>query len=377
MTDDGQRPGSLHSSLHSDRKRQLDYERITFLYGSAGTGLLGLALCCVFMALIIGELYSPTVAAIWALLVIVTYLPRVVLWARFAAKERRGEITLENVTPWELRAAFASIAPYICYVSAAFLPYGENTEIALLFFAVLAVLLIGGGALLYSTSLWVLLIFLHTSFAAIVARCVWEGGYVLSILAVTLVVSYFILLRVILRTHRTIVDSIKLKIDNAHRSFVDPLTRLWNRRRLDLFVEMLVPASRRSRRPFSVVLLDVDHFKEFNDSRGHQAGDDLLISVARVIQDCARDQDLVVRYGGEEFLVVLPSTSSEEAGVLAERILDRVRETTDVTISAGVEEYRSDADFEHMVELADQALYAAKQAGRDSVRIAGHLHRAT
>ena len=356
--------------LETDRNSQLDFERVTFLFGSAGTGFLGLFLCTVFMAGVISELVSVQVGVIWAGSVLVTYMPRVILWRSFSAKLERGEITPDNVRPWERNAVLGSIVPYACYASAVFLPYGEGVETALLFFTIFAVLLIGGGSLMYSTSLGVLLIFLNFSLISIIVRSFFEGGRLLNVLAITLIAAHLMLHRVIFRLNRTMVESMSLRIDNAHLSFVDPLTKLWNRRRLDLFVEMLVPASKRSRQAFSVVLLDIDRFKEFNDTRGHQAGDDILVNVAQIIQRCARDQDLVVRYGGEEFLVVLPSTRREEAQVLAERILEGVRKATGVTVSAGVDEWQADRSFESVVEGADGALYAAKEAGRDAVRIA-------
>ena len=354
-----------------DRRGQLDLERISFFYESAGTGLLGLSMCVLFMAVVVRQFYSPTAAVVWAVAVVVAYMPRVILWVRFSAKIKRGEITTDNVKPWERGATLGSVVPYAIYASAAFFPYGDNVEGALMLFAVMAVLLVGGGSQMYSTSPGIVLIFFNFTFISIIVRSFWEGGFLLTTLGVVLTIGYLMLTRVVLRANSMMVDAIALRIDSAHRSFVDPLTRLWNRRRLDLFVEMLIPASRRNKQPFSIVLLDVDHFKRYNDSKGHQAGDDLLVEVAEIIQGCAREQDLVVRYGGEEFLVVLPTTSGDEARFLAERILRRVRESTEVTISAGVDESGDDRDFDQMVERADQALYAAKQSGRDAVRKAG------
>ncbi len=355
------------------RERQLDYERVVFLYGSSGTGLLGILVATVLMAVVIADVYAPRAGLLWAGVVVGTYLPRVLLWITFLRRHASGSITPENVRPWEPRAVWASVVPYLCFAGAAFLPYGEETLTALLFFTVLAVLMIGGGTLLYSTSIGIMLVFLHVTFVAVIVRSIWEGERLLWVLAVTLVVAYSLLLRVILRGHRATVESLRLKIDSAHESVVDPLTGLYNRRRLDLFLDKLVPASKRSGRTFSVVLFDIDHFKRFNDTHGHKRGDEVLVAVAQILQACAREQDLVVRYGGEEFMAVLPATRAVEARGLAERVLEDVRVSTEVTTSAGIQELADGWSLEELIESADRALYAAKEAGRDRVHVAESL----
>lgn len=352
----------------SESRRQLDFERTVFLYEGGGTGFLGFGLCAVFMGFVVRELLSPGIAAAWTVTVLVTYVPRVVLWRLFILRSRDGDITPESALSWERGALWASVVPYLVFALAAFLPYGEDVQTALLFFTLFVVLLVGGGALMYSTSPGPLLLFMNVNLVAIVARSLSEGGRLLTLLGFILTVAYLMLTRVILRGHKMMVESLALKIDHAHRSFVDPLTGLWNRRRLELFVSMLVPASRRSGSAFGIVLLDIDHFKRFNDTQGHQAGDELLGRVAGVLKECARAQDLVVRYGGEEFLLVLPGTNRDAALHVAERIRVEVRERTHATLSAGVDESSPERSFEQMLERADAALYEAKQAGRDQVR---------
>ena len=172
------------------------------------------------------------------------------------------------------------------------------------------------------------------------------------------------------------IENISLKLDNQHQSFIDPLTSLWNRRRLQLFLEMLIPSAKRSGKPFSIILMDIDHFKAFNDRNGHNAGDRLLVVIAEILKQCAREQDLVVRYGGEEFMIVLPSTQLEDARIVAQRISASVRASTDVTLSAGLEEYSHSMDIETLVQRADKALYAAKLAGRDMLKEASTVSHA-
>ena len=134
-----------------------------------------------------------------------------------------------------------SIVPFALFASVIFLPYGENSEVALLFCTVAVVLLVAGGSLAYSTSIGVLMVFFNINMLALIVRCVWEGGYLFNALAGALMVGYVLLLRLVLRLNRAMVENISMKLDSRHESYVDPLTKLWNRRRLHVFVEMLIP----------------------------------------------------------------------------------------------------------------------------------------
>lgn len=156
----------------------------------------------------------------------------------------------------------------------------------------------------------------------------------------------------------------------------DPLTDVYNRRFLFERLEGEFSRAHRKRSALGCILLDVDHFKRVNDDFGHQVGDAVLIGVGRILKDCLRGQDVVGRYGGEEFLVVLPETDEEGARMVAERIRRAVREATfpgvrdrSVTVSLGVAiKEPGDSSMktvECLVANADLALYEAKDAGRD------------
>jgi len=153
----------------------------------------------------------------------------------------------------------------------------------------------------------------------------------------------------------------------------DALTELTNRRWLD---EVLHGEAERARRydvPFCVVMIDLDHFKEVNDTFGHVVGDQVLIAVARSLEASARMSDVVARYGGEEFLALLPNSAMEQAWVLAERMRAGVRgvplsfRPEPVTASFGVAQWRPDDTVAGLVDRADDALYRAKRGGRDRV----------
>ena len=153
----------------------------------------------------------------------------------------------------------------------------------------------------------------------------------------------------------------------------DALTGLTNRRWLD---EVLHGEAERAQRydvPFCVVMVDLDHFKDVNDTFGHVVGDQVLIAVARSLESAARMSDVVARYGGEEFLALLPNSAMEQAWVLAERMRAGVRSiplsfrAEPMTASFGVAQWRPDDTVTGLVERADEALYQAKHGGRDRV----------
>lgn len=125
-----------------------------------------------------------------------------------------------------------------------------------------------------------------------------------------------------------------------------------------------------------MLILDIDHFKRVNDEHGHAAGDVVLIAFAQVLRDCVRESDLLCRFGGEEFVVLLPDTDSDGAAVLAERIraafmgqaIPFEHKHLTNTVSIGVAETGGErADMDEMLRRADTALYAAKHAGRNRV----------
>ena len=162
-------------------------------------------------------------------------------------------------------------------------------------------------------------------------------------------------------------------------AFRDPLTRLYNRRYAFKKIRDELKRYRRYADPVSVMLIDADHFKRINDRFGHRAGDTALKAIADACRKSVRDIDIVGRYGGEEFIILLPHTRAEDAAIVAERIrhamLDRqpcwLGRELDVTLSLGVAEAGLHADnFDELITAADQALYAAKKDGRNRTVVA-------
>ncbi len=161
-------------------------------------------------------------------------------------------------------------------------------------------------------------------------------------------------------------------------SLTDPLTGIANRRDLQRHLEMELPRAERFENPLSVIMLDIDHFKHFNDTHGHPLGDEVLKTVAELLVECVRTVDTVARYGGEEFTVILPRIPKDRAAKVANKLRRAVAshdfpgaETQPngrITLSLGVATYPEDAKtVEELLHAADTALYHAKRSGRNRV----------
>jgi diguanylate cyclase (GGDEF)-like protein len=164
-------------------------------------------------------------------------------------------------------------------------------------------------------------------------------------------------------------------------SLTDALTGLYNRRHLMGTLASEVQRARRQRRPFTVLLADVDKFKQYNDTHGHLAGDTALVKIAEVFRRTTRAVDCVARYGGEEFVVMLLECPMATAALVAERIRARVAEQDlgegRLTVSIGLAEYPDGGDTpEELIATADAAMYQAKSSGRNQVVVAGAMQSA-
>ena len=147
----------------------------------------------------------------------------------------------------------------------------------------------------------------------------------------------------------------------------DPLTGVSNRKALDETLDSSFALLARYEQPFALAIFDIDHFKQVNDVHGHVRGDQILQTVAKLLDDETRETDLVARYGGEEFVVIMPHTDLDGAGVFAEKIRFAVQNTSPVTLSGGIAAASHQDDPKMLLARADAALYAAKAAGRNRV----------
>lgn len=177
-------------------------------------------------------------------------------------------------------------------------------------------------------------------------------------------------------TIQDVTDFVMYEQKLVQMARVDGLTGVYNRRYLDMRLKEELDRSRRHGNSFSLLILDIDHFKTINDRHGHLCGDYVLRDLARKLQQQLRTTDIIGRYGGEEFCCLLPETSLQQALIFAERCRDKIAkelfscdgQTIRITISLGATEQQDGDTLEGIVRRADVALYEAKHGGRNLVR---------
>ena len=182
--------------------------------------------------------------------------------------------------------------------------------------------------------------------------------------SITLTIGYFV------------NKSYKLFLKVEDLTITDSLTGIYNRRYLELFMEKSIPIYKRTNSSLVFMMLDIDHFKKVNDNYGHRCGDEALRHTSSIISKNVRNFDVFVRFGGEEFAVILPNTKVAEGLIIAERIREAVEKSEFIyknerihfTISIGVSFYNGDT-AEEFIEQADNALYKAKEDGRNQIAI--------
>ncbi len=183
-------------------------------------------------------------------------------------------------------------------------------------------------------------------------------------------------IQVYLREAAPVLEAKRLMNTLRETALRDPMTGLHNRRFLQEYVDTLTTYTDRQKSQFSVLMADLDYFKQVNDTYGHESGDAVIKVLARLLKEEVRSSDLVIRYGGEEFLILLRDTGPEEGLALAEKIRAKVEETSiqvtnavlKKTLSLGVAGYPDDSTtFWQVVKYADVALYRAKETGRNKV----------
>ena len=200
----------------------------------------------------------------------------------------------------------------------------------------------------------------------------------LPIIAAANLVGVIVLGRFLCRERKAVIVARTL----VSEAMTDSLTQLPNRRMLERLTDRMFEDAGRKNEPVSVLVIDIDRFKQFNDRFGHDVGDLILVRVADAIRANVRQRDALARFGGEEIVVAMPNTKRGTALIVAERIRTVIdaeifhldRETANVTVSIGLASGRDPTlTFKSLFKLADEALYAAKRQGRNQVQMAGAL----
>jgi len=202
----------------------------------------------------------------------------------------------------------------------------------------------------------------------------YEDGYdkdyvtVVIIIAVIIILIFVLLILVLLRN---IKNKSKVEMELKALATMDKLTSIFNRYKIDMALDEQIEVSKRYHRALSLIFFDIDHFKEINDTYGHKMGDLVLIELSKLITQNIRSSDIFGRWGGEEFLIILPETDIGQAIVLAEKLRKIVENHNfgeiKVTCSFGVTSVHEDDSVSNVIERVDKALYASKQNGRNRV----------
>jgi len=159
---------------------------------------------------------------------------------------------------------------------------------------------------------------------------------------------------------------------------IDPLTQLYNRRHFTTMANHLFHLALRHQEALSIVMLDIDNFKHINDTYGHKVGDDVIVMIANILQKMSRESDIVARFGGEEYILLLPKTSKEGAYVIAEKLREAVADmqivledktplSCSVSLGVSMVDLQSEKDIEEAIKRADNALYNSKRSGKNRV----------
>ncbi|MFO7964924.1 MAG: diguanylate cyclase [Desulfobacterales bacterium] len=184
-------------------------------------------------------------------------------------------------------------------------------------------------------------------------------------------------LKRVIRERRLSEERDRMLGELKNLAITDGLTKLYNSRHFYNQVELEIDRSLRYDHPLSLMLFDIDNFKNYNDSYGHLEGDKVLVRIAQTIRSSMRTMDTAYRYGGEEFTVILPETTGEEAYKVGERIRQNVKKekfiqnskVLTITISVGVTQYRNEENIKDFVKRTDLAMYESKKKGRNKVSL--------
>ncbi|WP_022665184.1 GGDEF domain-containing protein [Desulfospira joergensenii] len=348
-------------------RNEVDYERIKLLYQAGRHGLIsGILIISCFPFFMINRV-DHTILTIWTLMILGVNIPRFFLMRSFYRGLADKTITPQNIKRWEHYFILGFCISGVAWVVTAFLPYSGDIVLCLFFVVVVQVGINAVVVTMYSSSKNMVFLYLAITLIPTDLKIFMTGERPLIVVGIIGIIFFIILIRAVKLHNQKFIKIIRLKIENDELSKKDSLTGLWNRRLLYSAVEKLISRSIRHNESFSILLMDVDYFKKYNDSKGHAAGDALLQKISGLIQRTIREEDFAVRYGGEEFLSILPLAGIHETYAIGERIRKAIKSETNVTISGGVASFEPSKSFDEILVEADKRLYKAKKSGRDRI----------
>lgn len=357
-----------NSTDNQEFTSRVNFERVKLLYqAAASTGLISSFLVISFIPLFMWSYVDHTLLLVWAAFVVCVNIFRTLLWREFGRRLGCSQITHENVLKWETYFVLGISMTGILWAAVVFFPFQHQTMTCMIFVLLMHTGTNAAIGAMYMASKKTMLTYLIITLTPTFMRIAWGGTWPHVVIGLLGVVFILIMVRSIKIHSKNLIEIIELKITNDDLSKKDSLTGLWNRRQLAEFSRKLIQVDNPSTGPFCIMLVDIDFFKNFNDTYGHNAGDSLLFEMAALIKKNIRAQDLAVRYGGEEFMVVFVGLTLVDAMTIAERLRNIIKTETNVTISAGLAEYVPGEDFMDLTQKADERLYHAKNSGRNRV----------
>ena len=312
------------------RQAKLDIERVLILHRycrSSIAGILGAAIVIGFVAY---SHLSPLLFWIWLAGTLSAIPIRTWLRHRLSLLIKTSSLSLEEAQRWERNGILSSLLPSLSILSATFFPYQDNQLIIFLYIALLMIAMVSGSIISSVTSIKTSMLFMNTTVPPFILACLIKQDSHFFALAILVTIFYFAFFILSLKINQTVIQAIKLQIDQQEMAYRDSLTNLWNRRKLFNVIEDL------DQKNFSVLLADVDNFKELNDKYGHSKGDEVLIQISESIKRSVGEDELVVRYGGEEFLIIVFDDCIQNAATIAERIRTNTKNDCDLTVSIGI-----------------------------------------
>jgi diguanylate cyclase (GGDEF)-like protein len=343
---------------------QLEFQRVLLLYRQSKFTLFGVLIGALIIGYMIHRQMPLETALIWFTCAVAVLPLRLWLLISFKNKLQKGVIDENNIRRWENFWIVTAAIPGVVFAYSVYMPYEREHLIVMLFICLVIVSMIAGSIVSSITSVKTILVYMHITLWAIIFKSFTEPKEYFNVIGWFFVAFYFIFLVMTLSMSKTILNALQQTIEGQYMAFKDSLTGLWNRRKMYSVVENWEVSH------FSIILIDVDHFKTFNDRMGHAKGDEILIEISNSILKCTSENDFVIRYGGEEILVMLPNKDIEEAEEIAREMCQRVARECATTVSCGVADSILDKDFDRLVNLADKAMYMAKRDGRNCVRLA-------